>query len=754
MREPRDLSFSRRSFLATSGLSVTFLGACAILPAIPRRPQPGAYAAAGWIRLTAAGQWLLYCPRMEMGQNILSSLREVAAIELGVAASDVQMRLPSTQDIAVVKATVGSDSVREYCLPLARACHRLRSELIKRAALRLPHAKLESLQIVGNAIKDNSGASIALSELAIPALEITSQDVPSEQLRFFKTPISQARTPKPFAQMEAILRGQALYAADIRLPGMLYAVVLRSPWADGAVALSTLVSWNEAAVRAVPSFFAIVQHPLLAGPALVATRMSAVERMRNAAAAKWSEPMLHVADPMQIVDIDKALAAGSITKSKGGVNTQVGDGAWSVDMRLDVPLASHAFIEPRCAVAQPQSGGGMKLWAGTQDVFYVRDVLRRDLDLPEEKIEVQAMRIGGAFGGKTIASVEREAAIIANATGQAVKVQWSRADEFQAGFHRQPASQRIRARLDAQGMISDWQHSLSTSHVLLTNAVAPPWLQHATKLIGDDGAARGQAPVYGFTRQKLDLQLTRLPVLTGPWRGLGAGPNVLAIEMAMDAAALAAKVDPVAFRLAHLKRASPDQAAGNAKRIAQCLESAVVLAKNTPFVSTLPAQSAIENIATGERIIAQGVASGAYKAMSYAAAVAQVEVVIGADKKLQRIRVQKIWCAHDCGRIVDAQGVLAQVQGNLVWTLGMVLSEQLDAPRGTPNPLNFSEYIIPRISDSPPMEIELVESEEPPSGAGETAMVAGAGAIANAVVRAFAQAGLPAPQRIPIRALA
>ncbi len=752
MRVQSDSTLSRRSFLAASGLSVTFLSACSILPAIPKRPQPSADAAAGWIRLTAAGQWLLYCPRMEMGQNILSSLREVAALELGIAATDVQVKLPSTRDIALVKATVGSDSLRELCLPLARACHSLRSELIKRAARRLPNAHLESLQIVGNAIVDRSGASIALSELAIPALEIKAQDMPLEQLRFFKTPLTSARAHKPFAQMEAILRGQALYAADIRLPGMLYAIVLRSPWADRAVAPSSLVSWNEPAVRAVPGFSDIVQHPLLAGPALVATRMSAVERMRSAAAAKWSEPVLNVADPMQIVDIDKALAAGSFTKSKGSVNSHASGGAWSVDMRLDVPLASHAFIEPRCAVAQPQSGGGMKLWAGTQDVFYVRDVLQRDLDVSEDKIEVQAMRIGGAFGGKTIASVEREAALIAKATGQAVKVQWSRADEFQAGFHRQPASQRVRARVDAQGMISDWQHSLSTSHVMLTNAVAPPWLQHITQLIGDDGAARGQAPVYGFTRQKLDLQLTRLPVLTGPWRGLGAGPNVLAIEMAMDAAAMIAKTDPVAFRLAHLKRASLSQASGNPNRIAHCLEKAVVLAKNKPFAGILPAQNATEKIAFGQRFIAQGVASGAYKAMSYAAAVAQVEVIVGVGKKLQSVRVQKIWCTHDCGRMVDAHGVLAQVQGNLVWTLGMALTEQLDAPRGTASALSFAEYSIPRFSDTPPMEIELIESDEPPSGAGETAMVAGAGAIANAVVRAFAQAGLPAPQRMPIRA--
>jgi isoquinoline 1-oxidoreductase subunit beta len=736
---------SRRSFLAASGLSATFLVGCSSIPTIPKRPAPSTEAAMGWITLLPSGQWRLYSPRMEMGQNILSSLREVAALELGVSAEHIQVQLPGTRDIALVKATVGSDSLRELCAPLARACYTLRAEVMRRAALRFPHTSIDKLQLQGDAVMDSTGARVGLRDLALPALSLPAQDTPMEQLRFFKTPLSQARVAKPFAQAEEILRGRALYAGDVRLPGMLYAIVLRSPWADRDAAPSRLMAWNEAAVRAVPGFHSIVQHHLLAGPALVATRMSAVEVMRGAADAKWSEPALAVADPMHIVDVDKALAAGSFTKRTGSVQ----EGSWAVDMRLDVPLASHAFIEQRCAVAQPQEGGGMKVWCGTQDVFYVRDVVRRDLDLQVEKMQVQAMRIGGGFGGKTIATVEREAALIAKAVGTAVKVQWSRADEFQAAFQRQPASQRIRARLDAKGMVSDWQHSLSTSHVLLTNAVAPPWIQRITNLIGDDGAARGQAPVYGFTRQRLEMQLTRLPVLTGPWRGLGAGPNVLAIEMAMDAAALAAKADPVAFRLAHLKASAPDNPAGDAQRVARCLEKAVLLAKHKPLAHINTAPAATENIA--KSIITQGVACGAYKAMAYAAAVAQVEVVVSSGNRLQSIRVMKLWCTHDCGRMVDAQGVLAQVQGNLVWTLGMVLIEQLDAPRGTSEALNFSSYRIPRITDTPPMEIELIDSAAAPTGAGETAMVAGAGAIANAVLRAFREAGLPAPQHVPFK---
>lgn len=741
---------SRRTFLAATGVSVSFLVGCSLIPPIPKRPNPTDDDALGWISLTPAGQWLLYSPRMEMGQNILTALREIAATELGLVANAIEVRLPTTAQIGRVKATVGSDSVRELCLPLARACYTLRAAVLQRAAERLPNSQAQDLTFQGDGVVASAGARVALRDLAAPALQLKAAPTPQEALRFFKAPAADANSTKPFAYMDAILRGQALYAGDVRLPGMVFAAVLRSPWADAASAPSTLVQWNELAVRAVPGFLAIVQHPLLAGPALVATRMPALEVMRQAAAAQWSEPAMAQPDPMRLVDVDVALSKGSFTKSKGSVRTP--PDKWSINMRLDVPMASHACVEPRCAVVQPTPSGGLEAWCGTQDHFYVRDVLARDHGLALEAVIVHAMRIGGSFGGKTIATVEREAAIIAKQLGKPVKVQWSRTDEFQAAFHRQPASQRIRAQLDDQGRISDWRHTLSTSHVLFTNAVLPPWLQKITQLIGDDGAARGQQPVYGFTRQQLDLQLTRLPVLTGPWRGLGAGPNVLAIEMAMDAAARLVKADPIEFRLQHLKTSQAGNPAGDAQRVVQCLESLKVLMRNKPIVDQRGAVAGIQNAATPSNFQAQGIAAGCYKGLSYAAAAAEVSITLTAQKTLQSVRLLKLWCTHDCGMMVDPHSVRAMVEGNLVWSVGMVLTEQLDAPRGTAVQTSFDQYTIARITDMCPLEIELIASKQPPSGAGETAIVAGAGAIANAVTRALLQAGLPAPQRLPITA--
>lgn len=338
---------------------------------------------------------------------------------------------------------------------------------------------------------------------------------------------------------------------------------------------------------------------------------------------------------------------------------------------------------------------------------------------------MHAQRLGGSFGGRTIATVEREAAFVARATGAPVRLQWFREDEFTGGFHRPPSSHRVRLRLDKHARIGDWWHALSSTHVLFTNAAMPVWMQSLTDFVGDDGTARGQQPACAFDRQRLSLTLTRPSIATGPWRGLGAGPNLLAIESAMDAAAHHAGQDPVSFRLRHL-----DMSDLAAARLASVLRRAASRAS-----ASTPSRRG------GERV-GRGVACGDYKGRSFAAAVAEVAITDSL------IELRRLWCSHDCGRIVDARGVRAQVEGNLVWSMSMVLDDQLLAPQGRPEPATLAAYALPRIDRMPALEIDLIDSAEAPGGAGETAIVAGAGAIFNAIAAASDQR----PTQLPVRA--
>jgi isoquinoline 1-oxidoreductase beta subunit len=703
---------SRRAFiLAGGGIAAAFVSGCSLIPPIPKRPMPEPEDALGWMQLTPYGEWRLWSPRMEMGQGILTSLRLLAAEELGVPPAHIDVRLPSTGNINRVKATVGSDSIREFALPLAQACATLRDAVMARAATRL--APASTLHFEDGRVVNSVGESVTLSEIAVPDLELKADERPVGELRAFsangRRHIGHGGTT---AQIEAIVTGQPVYADDIRLPGMVHAGVLRSPWIQELE--PSLDSLDETAAHDIPGFVDIVRHDELAGPALVAASPAALDALREAVEPAWTGPE-GVADPMVTVDIDAALAADDFTKSDGDVYP----GPWTVDMRLDMPLAAHGAIEPRCAVARFNEDGSLEVWCGTQDPFFTRDILARDHDLPLENITVHAMRIGGGFGGKVVATVEREAAFIAKATGRPAKVQWTRADEFQASYLRPPYSHRVKARVGPDGRISDWWHAMSSSHVFFTNIGIPAWMQSITNLFGDAGTARGMAPPYHFTRRRGDYKVTRLPVYTGPWRGLGAGPNVLAIEMAMDAVARASDQDPLDFRLRHLIDVGESQT-GDRARYAECLERVAAMAAREPMET-----------AGADRIVARGLAGGVYKGMSYAAAVAEVALASDSEGRFTNIRVRKIWCAHDCGLAIDPDGVRAQIEGNLVWSLGMVLTERLDTPGGAAAQTIFGEYEIPRMSDMPALEIQLVESAEPPTGAGETAIVAGAGAIAN-----------------------
>ena len=452
---------NRRDFFGVTGggLVVAFLGGCA-LPVIPKRPMPDAEDAMSWVRF-ADGRYTLYLPRVEMGQNILTALKQVACDELGVPWSQVDARLPSTSDIRRVKATAGSDSIREFAIPVAQACATLRDALAA--------GRTEGV--------------------------LSAQPRPLAELRAFAGTAQYVGRAQPLEQGMAMVRGQPLYAADVRRPGMQFARVLRAP--ASAELSSRARSMNEAAARAVPGFVALVRDPLLAlgaqglseGVGIVARTPGALARIEAALAIQWSvEGSFTQTDIDRAIDIDTHLDKGSLAHrvSKDSIDTQA---AWDVDLRLDVPLAAHAAIEPRAAVAEWSPAGELELWVGSQDVFYARDVVVKRLGLDEARVVVHGSRVGGAFGGKTIPTVELEAAVLARAVGGAVKVQWTRAQEFQCGFHRPPSSHRIRARLK-DGRIDQWWHAFVSSHIFFTNAGVPPWLQKFTDFIGDDGVAR------------------------------------------------------------------------------------------------------------------------------------------------------------------------------------------------------------------------------------------------------------------------
>lgn len=680
----------RRTLLTTAaGGLVALIGAGAgvwsQVPVIPKRPEPDAQTALGWIA-HQGGRFTLTLPRAEMGQNIATALKQVACAELGADWGAVDVELHDT-DMSRVKATVGSESVMLFAEPLAQACAALRDALV-------------------------SGRTTG---------QVTVTPRPLTGLRAFRPGGLIGASPE-IAQGHEIVTGAPLYAADVRLPGMLFGRVLRAP-ASVEIA-SRPLHWNAEAVRAVPGFASVVEEcgpPIgrARGLGIVASRPGALDVIAEALQVEWDVAGSHPrSDIARAIDIDARLSEGDLSNSV--LSGTPADGPWDVNLRLDVPFAAHGPIEPRAAVAEWRMGA-VAVWAGTQDAFYIRDFLADAFGLQVDAVTVQSCRIGGAFGGKTICTVEAEAAALARAAGAPVKVQWTRTQEFALGFHRPPSSHRIRARV-ADGRITDWDHVQMSSHIMFTAAVVPSWMQRATDLVaGDGGVARGMAAPYVLGRARAAYDTVRLPVHTGPWRGLGAGPNALAIESAIDDAAGAAGADPLDFRLAHV--ADP--------RLASVLTR----------VGEIAGWGAPTTAALGRT--GRGLACGIYKETSYAAAVADVAV----DAR-GRVQVTRMWCVHDCGLVLNPDQVRAQCEGNLVWSIGMVLSDSLSVADGRVVAETFADAPIPRFTEVPQITVDLIQSDRPPSGAGETAIVAGPGAIANAIRAATGRR----PGRFPIRA--
>ncbi len=674
----------RRNFLI-GGLAAVGAGGAYVLiaqpqraiPSIPRRPDAVTADAQSWIAYND-GRYTLSLCRAEIGQNISTGLKQIACAELDVPWDQVDVVLADTNAIMPFRATVGSESIEDFGVPLARAC----------AALR-------------DAVADGRSGEIEVDER------------PFEDLRAFE-PGAMPRNV-PLVGVRDIVTGNPLFAGDVQVPNMAYGRVLRAPASPEYQSWPR--AWDVDAAADIAGFVGIVEDEGLtmnrsAGLGILARTPGALDRIEAALSVEWESDVPEGSDAFaDWLDVDRRSAEGAPEYTLERADAPDPE-QWTVDLRIDTPLAAHAPIEPRAAVADVGSSEA-RLWVGTQDPFYVRDALSKSLNLPKDAVTVVPQRVGGGFGGKAVPLVEQEAAVLSRSAGQPVKVQWTRAQELAYAYHRPATSHRVKARVE-DGRITHWSHRMASGHVIFSSAVLPPWMQRLTDFIGDDGAARDLTPVYAFDAVSTGFDLERLPIRTGAWRGLGSGPNTLAIDMAMEAYARAEGLDPVAFRLDHITDL----------RLRAVLESVRDIAGYRPRPGL-------------------GVGCGVYKGVSYGAVIAEARLDENGIP-----RISRLYCAHDCGRIVNPDLVRAQCEGNLAWSLGMILLENLDVQNGGIASQDFFDAPIPAITDLPPIEIELLETDAAPTGAGETLMASAPAAIFNAL-----QSLAPAPiTQLPVTA--
>ena len=711
---------SRRTFLTRSGwtaagitIAATVSG-CSLVPALPSRNELTETDAFTWLQLKPDGRFLFCSPRQEIGQGISSTLNLVIARELGVALEQVEVIAPDTSIIAQAKSTVGSESIKDFLAPVTEISHIMSGTLRARAALNFG-TKPADVTFTGKEFVSGNGSRLSLSELAAGApILLDPSEAPTATKPLQPKPPSHLPSSVPTDRIADIVTGAPLFAGDIQLPGLVHGAFMRAP--------------QLGATLSTASFDAIPQDQVLARyfdgerAGLVALTQTTLVEALDLVEATWEikEPTSQEAINTSLALVEPVGELEHIVLETAGKPNEQAD----IDVSISIPFAAHAAIEPRAAVARwsESSGPTLEIWTGTQDAFYVRSHIAKHFGLSEEEVVVYSQRVGGGFGGRTLCTVELEAALLAKEVGRPVKVQWSRPDEFQEGFHRPPSKHRIKASTNEDGALTDWSHGFKSGHVIFTSAAMPPWMQAVTSFASDPGTARGAKMPYAANRAEVAFSDVRMPVNTGPWRGLGAAPNNFAIETAIDQMASNKGLDPLAFRLVNLP---PEH-----KRLSTCLEK---VAKNADW----------QGRSTTDRS-ARGIACGIYKGETYVAVIADVDI----DRETGTFQVTRLTCTHDCGRVINADQVRAQIEGNLIWGLGMAKSEELSVEQGRLSADYLGDYQIPTIANAPIISIELIEPENTaPVGAGEAAIVASGAAIANAVA---AFSGHPITE-LPIR---
>lgn len=706
------MNSSRRQFLKHSGwvaCGVTVMGVtgCAVIPALPTFGTSEEGEIYTWVQLMPDGKIRYYLSRAELGQGISTGLSQVVAEEMHVALELIDCHYQSTAVMAPCQMTVGSQSIENYLDLTARAAAYLRHTLQSIAATDLG-VQADELRSVEGGFETAGGLRTTYRTLIEKRdAEITPLPPNSDVRLLSQRKDSELKVVGKLVEpinIRRIVTGQEIYSRDVNLNGMQYGVIARPPQLG-----AKLRGFDKALALTVAGVNSVVEHDGQLG--IVASTPIAAAQGLEALNVQW-EPLdaNQVSKVQRSLDIDEYLDNSKLDHSEieeGSVKSAALNAAQTLSMRYDSPMIAHAAMEPRSGVAHWQTNESGKsfceIWTGSQDPWLVQTAAAKALGISKKGVVVHNQRVGGAFGGRVLCQASVEASWLSKAVGVPVKIQWTREEEFRHNYVGPQFSTRIDAGLDAKGRITHWQHQAVGAPILTSSMLVPPYLHWAANLIADPGTKRGMITPYTFENQRVDFADERVPMPTGPWRGLGAAPNTFAVECAMDELASAAGEDPIQFRLKHTDN----------PRFAECLRR---LQKHTRG-------------STGSI----GIAAAIYKEVTFLAIAVEVTLING------RPRVSRLVCVHDCGRVISPDQVRAQIEGNLVWGIGMALYEEFKLDNAIASTTNFDHYQLPRQIDVPDMTIELVNSELPSSGAAEASLAPAAAAIANAVFSATSE---------------
>jgi isoquinoline 1-oxidoreductase subunit beta len=646
----------------------------------------------------------------EMGQGNTTGLATLVADELDADWSLVRTEYAGADvkryaNLAFgMQGTGGSTAIANSYIQYRTAGATARAMLVSAAAQawNVPAGEIHTSNSV---LTHASGKRATYGEMAAAAAK---QEVPKAPT--LKTPAQftlmghEHATPRVDSASKC--NGTATYTGDVKLPGLLTAVIAFPP-SFGA----KMVSFDASAAKKVKGVTDVVAVP--EGVAVVARNTWAAQAGRNALKVTWDESAGAPLDSEALLAHYRELAGQPGTPFATPAPGSAATAAKSVEATYEFPFLAHAPMEPQSCVAWLHDGQ-LETWAGHQFPSIDHQLAAKAAGLPIDKVRLHCLVSGGSFGRRanawadfTVAAVNVAVAIKGRAP---VRLQYTREDDMSAGLYRPMGVHAVKVGLTDAGKVASWKHTVVIQSILAGTPMAT-----MIKDGIDPTSAEGVSPTaYDLPMMDGQLHSPALPVRPLWWRSVGNTHTAYVMETMMDRLAQAAGQDPLAFRLALLEK-NPRAAA-----------TLRLVADKAGWGKTMPAGSA------------QGIAFHE----SFGTAVAQVAEVTLKDGK---VRVDRVFCAVDCGVAVNPDVIRAQMEGGIGFALGALYYSEIELKAGRPVQRNFDQYKSLRIYEMPAVEVFIASSTAAPTGVGEPGVPPLAPAVANAVVRA----GGPVVTRLP-----
>ncbi len=709
-------SFDRRTILKAGGiLAIGFsMSATAGATTLHAPKSVAKEAFDSWLTISPDNKVTIFVGKVDLGTGSRTALTQLAAEELDVSFERIEMVMGDTATTPDQWLTAANLTIFQGGGELRRAAASARRALVERAAQRL------GVQAGDLMVEDGVVRVKATPERAVSYGELIGDGVKLEvdaKVELKKAPGYKV-IGKSIRRVDipAKVTGEFTYIHDVRLPGMLHARVIR-PDESGA----RIASVDDSAARQVGGFVQTVRKGDFL--AVVARNEWAAIKAARAVRVTWG-PGTGLPEQATVFETWRKLpvAKEEVTQNVGDAKAALDTSARRVKATYDFAVQTHATIGPSCAVADFQ-GGKLTVWTSSQATHSMQHELSSITGLPREAIRLVFIEGAGCYGRNGTEDAAADASLISTIIGQPVRVKWARADETARSPKSPPRSMDMEAGLDAQGNVVAWAGDF---YIALNHIVAFKPLDFPLLAAAEQGLPRpGNWVGFLFQNSGQPYQIPNVRVNTrhiaeaffrsSHLRSPGRIENSFANEAFMDELAAAANADPAEFRLRYLK----DQ------RAIDVVQAAMKLAGWQARSGPNP------NAGSGSVVTGRGISYLRYNnAITYVAAVAEVEV----NKETGEIRVTRVCASHDCGEMVNPDGVANQVEGGVLQTVSRTLMEAVTWDRNKVTSVDWASYPIMRHTQAPKVEVALIDRPGTPAwGAGEPTACAIPAAIANAV---------------------